>query len=171
MAAIVLAAGLVGYARLANSLRARRRSVALLGTVWLCAALFCAIGLRNIAHRLEQVPVLIARPEAEQTWSFIEQVGADDAVLADYEVAAPLSSRSQLYSYVLDANHPKGYPKLGSEFRWLFIRNDYPFLKLLLDQGFEVVNQGKYLTVARRGMTVSAQNSEIFRFCANFDPR
>jgi hypothetical protein len=71
-------------------------------------------------------------------------------VLADYEVSAPLSSRRELYSYVLDANVPKGFPQLGPGFRWLFIRNDYPGLEFLLGQGFEVVHRGSYLTIARR---------------------
>jgi hypothetical protein len=51
---------------------------------------------------------------------------------------------------VLDTNLPKSYPELGPEFRWLFVRNDYFSLKRLLDQGFEVVYRGDYLTIARR---------------------
>jgi len=171
MAAIVLAAGLVGYAWLANGLLPRRGGRVLLALAWACAALFSAVGVRNVADRQERVPVLIDRQEAEQIWSWVRQTGGQDAVLAGYEVSAPLSSRPKLYSYVLDANHPKGFPQLGPEFRWLFVRNDYPFLKLLLEQGFEVVNQGKFLTIARRGVAVSAQNSEFFRFCANTKPR
>jgi len=85
-------------------------------------------------------------------------------VIADYEVSAPLSSRRQLYSYILDANLPKGFPQLGPEFHWLFIRNDYRFLKILLDQGFEVVHRGKYLTIARRGVANLARNSDFFDF-------
>jgi hypothetical protein len=162
MAAIVLAAGLVGYARLANGLLARRGGRALLATTWACAALFCGFGLRNMYERMERMPALIDRGEAEQIWSWINQVGGDDAVLADYEVAAPLSSRRRIYSYVLDANVPKDYPKLAPEFRWLFVRNTYPYLKVLLDQGFEVVHQGKYLTIARRGVALSARISEFF---------
>jgi hypothetical protein len=171
MAAIVLAAGLVGYARLAGYLRLRRTGLALLATVWACAALFCIVTLRNVSDRLEQVPVLIDGQEAEQIWAWIAQVDHDDAVMASYEVSAPLSSRAKLYSYVLDANHPKGFPQLAPEFHWLFIRKDYPFLKRLLDQGFEVVHDGKSLTIARRGMTILAQNLGFFRFCANTDPR
>ena len=95
---------------------------------WVCAGLFCGVGLRDVTDRLAGVPVLIDREEAEQIWSWIRQVGPDDAVMADYEVSAPLSSRRLIYSYVLDANLPKGFPQLGPEFRWLFIRNDEPFL-------------------------------------------
>jgi hypothetical protein len=88
-------------------------------------------------------------------------VGPDDAVLADYLVSAPLSSRRRLFSYILDSNKPEGFPRLGPELRWLFVRNDNPFLKVLLDQGFEVVHQGKFLTVARRSTTISVQNSDF----------
>ena len=77
---------------------------------WVCAALICAVGLRDIAARLARVPVPIDREEAQQIWSWIRQVGPDAAVLADYEVAAPLSSRRWLYSYVLDVNRPSAIP-------------------------------------------------------------
>jgi hypothetical protein len=171
MAALVLAAGLVGYARLANGILARKSGRALLATVWACSAVFCVVALRDVSGRMERAPVLIDRQEAKAIWSWIHQVATDDAVLADYEVSAPLSSRRQIYSYVLDANLPKGYPRLGPEFRWLFVRNEYAFLKLLLEQGFEVVHRGNYLTIARRGSALSAQNSVFFRFCANTNPR
>ena len=99
MAAMVLAAGLIGYARLANWLLPRRGGRAWLAMVWICAAAFCGVGLRDVTDRLAHVPVLIDREEAEQIWSWIRQVGPDDAVMADYEVSAPLSSRRQLYGY------------------------------------------------------------------------
>ena len=109
--------------------------------------------------------------EAEAIWTWVRQVGPDDAVLADYEVAAPLSSRRWLYSYVLDANLPVGFPQLAPEFHWLFVRNDYPLLKSLLDQGFDVVHRGNYLTIARRGTVTLAGISDFFRFRANIIPR
>ncbi len=71
--------------------------------------------------------------------------------MADYAVSAPLSSQRWLYSYILDANLPKGFPTLGPEFRWLFIRNDYSRLQSLLQQNFNVVHRGPVLTIARRG--------------------
>jgi len=171
MAAILLAAGLIGYARLANGLLPRRGGRVGLAIVWVCAAVTCGIGLRDITNRLAQTPVLIDREEAEQIWRWIHEVGDDDAVMADYEVSAPLSSRRLLYSYIMDVNLPKRFPELDAEFRWLFIRNGYPFLNRLLDQGFEVVHQGKYLTIARRRRALSARDSDFFRFCANTNPR
>jgi hypothetical protein len=96
------------------------------------------------------VPPNFDREEAAAIWSWIREVDPDDAVMADYAVSAPLSSRRQLYSYILDVNLPKGSPQLAPEFRWLFIRNDYAHLGILLQQGFEVVHRGRVLTIARR---------------------
>ena len=111
---------------------------------------------------MARVPVPIDREEAEPIWSWIRQVGPDDAVLADYEVSAPLSSRRRLYGYEMDINLPPGFPQLGPDFRWLFVRNNYPYLKPLLFQGFEVVHQGKFLTIARRVLTPSRMNFPFF---------
>ena len=172
MAVMVLAAGLVGYARLANWLMPRRRGQALMVAAWLGAALICAVGLRDATGRVGRVPVLIDRQEADQVWSWFRQVGDDDAVMVDYEFSGRLlSSRRLIYGCELDANLPKGFPKLGPEFRWLFIRNANRFYKLLLNQGFDVVHHGKYVTIARRSVGVSARNSDFFRFCANTIPR
>jgi hypothetical protein len=167
MVVLVLAAGLVGYARLGNWLLPHRGGKAFLALVWSGSALICVVGLRDVSNRMAQIPTHIDRQEAEEIWSWIRQVGPDEAVLADYEVSAPLSSRRRLYSYVLDVNVPKGFPQLGPEFHWLFVRNDYSFLNSLLDQGFEVVYRGRYLTIARRGLVTLAGNSDFFRFRAN----
>jgi Predicted membrane protein (DUF2079) len=171
MSAILLAAGLIGYARLANGLLARRGGQAGLAIVWACAAMTFGIGLRDVTGRLDRAPELIEHEEAERIWHWIGEVGPNDAVMADYEVSAPLSSRRRLYSYIMEVNLPKNYPDLDSEFRWLFIRNGYPFLNGLLDQGFEVVHEGKYLTIARRVEALSVRDSDFFRFCANTIPR
>jgi hypothetical protein len=162
MAAIVLASGLIGYAQLANWLRPRRGGRALMLLAWTCAALFCGVGLRDVTNRLANVPVLIDREEAEQVWSWIRQVGDDDAVMVDYEFSAPLSSRRLIYACEMDVNLPRGFPQLGPEFRWLFIRNANRFYNVLLGQGFEVVHKGKFVTIARRRLAVSARNSGFF---------
>jgi Predicted membrane protein (DUF2079) len=162
MAAIVLAAGLLGYARLANWLGPRRRGRALLVTAWVCSALFCGLGLRDVAERMSHTPIPIDREEVGQVWAWIHQVAAADAVMVDYELSAPLSSRHQIYGCELDANLPKGFPKLGPEFHWLFIKNTNRFYNLLLQEGFEIVHHGKYVTVARRGTSVSKRNSDFF---------
>jgi Predicted membrane protein (DUF2079) len=154
MAAIVLAAGLIGYARLAIWLRPRRGGRALMVIAWISAGLFCAVGVRDVTNRLARVPILIDHEEAEQIWSWIRQVDDSDAVMVDYEFSAPLSSRRHIYGCEMDANLPRGFPNLGPEFRWLFIRNGNRFYNLLLQQGFEIVHKGKYVTVARRGLAV-----------------
>ena len=148
---LVMASGLVGYARLGRLYSRRGRwGWAGLALAWVCAVMICGVGLRDVTARLARVPVPIDRAEAQQIWSWIHQVDPGAAVIADYQVSAPLSSRRRLYSYVLYANQPRGYPRLDPDFRWLFVRTDYPFLKLLLEQGFEIVHRGRYLTIARR---------------------
>ena len=162
MAAMVLAAGLIGYAQLANWLLPRRGGRALMAMAWVCAALFTCVGLRDVTDRVAQVPVPIDREEAEQVWSWIRQVDDNDAVMVDYELSAPLSSRRLIYGCEMDVNLPRRFPALGPEFRWLFIRNTNRFYNVLLANGFEIVHKGKYVTIARRGLAVSAQNSDFF---------
>jgi hypothetical protein len=171
MVVMVLAAGLLGYARLATWLLARRGGRSGLLLVLIASALVGAAGVRDLTHRLASVPVVINPQEAQEIWTWIHQVGPEEAVLAGYEVSAPLSSRRSLYSYVLDANVPPGFPRLAFDFHWLLVKNDYPLLKPLLDQGFDTVHRGEYLTIARRGTTNLAGNSDFLRFCANFFPR
>jgi hypothetical protein len=167
MVALVLAAGLIGYARTASRLLQRRGGRAWLALAWLASAAIGGAGLWDITRRVASVPVAIDPQEAEEIWAWIRQVGPDDAVLADYQVAAPLSSRRALYSYIMDANLPRGFPQLGPEFRWLFVRNDWPLLKPLLDQGFSVVHRGPALTIAQRRTISLVGISNIFRFRAN----
>jgi hypothetical protein len=171
MVILVLGAGLIGYARLASWLRPRRAGRAWLVLAWLAAAALGGAGLSDLTQRLARVPATFDRQEASTIWTWIRQVDPEDAVLADYAVAAPLSSRRWLYSYILDANLPPGFPQLGPEFRWLLVRNDYPLLKSLIDQGFEIVDRGRYLTIARRGTVTLAEIPDIFRFRANILPR
>ena len=100
---------------------------------------------------MESVPAAIDRQEAEEIWAWIRQVGPDDAVIADYEVSAPLSSRRLALQLYPGRQPAAGISPLGPEFRWIFVRNDWPHLKVLLDEGFNVVHRGPYLTIARRG--------------------
>jgi uncharacterized membrane protein len=167
MVVLVLAAGLLGYARLATWLLSRKHGRTWLAVVCTGAALFSLLGLRDTTGRMATIRATIDRAEAADIWTWIRQVAPEDAVLADYEVSAPLSSRRWLFSYVLDANLPPGFPQLGPEFHWLLIRNDFPLLKPLLDQGFETVHRGPYLTIAHRGTATLAKKSEFLRFCAN----
>ena len=91
---LVLAAGLIGYARLAAWLLPRRSGPGLAGLGLARAPpRSAASDLRDVTRRMDRVPAAIDRQEAEEIWSWIRQVGPDDAVMADSEVSAPLSSR------------------------------------------------------------------------------
>src|SRR5262249_20273310 len=138
---------------------------------WVAAAAVGACGIRAAPRREAPPPAVIDRQEAEEIWAWIRQVEPDDAVLADYEVSAPLSSRHRLYSYIMDVNLPPGFPHLGPEFRWLFVRNDLPPLHSLLDQSFRVVHRGPYLTIAHRRTISLVGISNFFRFRANNSSR
>jgi hypothetical protein len=157
MTAEVLAAGLIGYARVGSWILSLRGGPAWSALFWALLAAAGVAGVTGMSDRLNRVPIAIGAEEAAETWRCIEQVEPQDGVLADYVVAAPLSSRPHLYSYGVNWNLPKPdqvrYPELDPGIRWLFIRNDYPLLKVLLDQGFNVVHQGTKLTIARRYLT------------------
>ncbi len=87
----------------------------------------------------------------------IRQVGPEEGVLAAYEVTAPLSSRKRLFSYVLEQNKPRGFPRLGPDFQWIFLRNKDLDPRVFLDQGFDVVHKGDFLTVLHRATQSSKE--------------
>ncbi len=171
MVCTVLAAGLIGYSRMSAWLLGRPAGRIWLTLAWLASAGIGVVGIRDVTRRVDSVPTPIDRREAGDIWAWIRQVGPDDAVIADYRVSAPLSSRRRLYGNILGVNLPQGFPRLGPEFRWLFVRNDWPWLKFLLGQGFDVVYRGRYLTIAQRRTISLAGISEIFQFRANKSPR
>jgi uncharacterized membrane protein len=150
MVVTVLAAGIVGYCRVGQALLDRRHGWIGVVAIWIMAATLNISGMFNVESRMAYVPRIFEDAERRELWKWIRQVGPDDAVLADYAVCGPLSSRKRLYSYVMDQNLPKNFPDLDPEFKWLFVRNGYAPLKVLLDQGFKIVAQGRFLTVARR---------------------
>ena len=146
----VLAAGLVGFGRLGErALRSRRGTWALAG-LWVASAAGLIAARSEILARLDRIPQPISRAEAAEIWRWIGEVGPDDAVVAAYEMSAPLSSRRHLYSNVMDLNKPPGYPALGPEFRWAFLRKDDLPPEVLTGQGFEVVHRGDFLWIYRR---------------------
>jgi Predicted membrane protein (DUF2079) len=151
MTALVLAGGLIGYSRAGSWMLKRRRGLARATLAWVVLVLAGGAGTFAMKMRMDRIPIPITAGEATELWRSMEQVGRDDGVLADHLVSAPLSSRRRLYGYLVNWNLPVHYPKLDPGIRWIFLRNDYPLLKVLLDQGFEVVHQGEKLTVAHRG--------------------
>ncbi len=162
MTALVLAAGLIGYARAGTWILKRRSGVMWAALAWAILCASGAAGTYAMKSRMDRIPIPIAAGEAAELWRSIEQVGPDDGVLADHLVSASLSSRRRLYGYLVNWNLPMRYPELDPGIRWLFVRNDYPLLKVLLDQGFEVVHEGPKLTVARQIRNVPKTENPIF---------
>ncbi len=148
--ALVLAAGLIGYARLGGVLLRRRGGGVLLAAAWLLVALGGLLGLRDLTARLDHAPRPIAHGEARALWSWIERVGPDDGVFADYAVAAPLSTRRWLYSYGLPPNLPEGFPRLAPQIRWIFLGKRGPDPRLFVSQRFARVHRGPAMMVLRR---------------------
>lgn len=147
---MVLAAGLVGYARLGDWLNGRRHGRILLAATWLAAAGLGCLGFAEVSQRMSKIPHPISEEDTQAFWYWAEQVGPHDGVLAAYEVAAPLSSRESLYSYRMERNKPPGFPKLGPEFHWIFIRREELDPGPFLAQGFQMVHRGESLTVLHR---------------------
>src|SRR5208282_3990733 len=114
---------------------------------WLVAALAGGLGLRELSARMSRIPRPITTQEADAIWYWIRQVGPEEGILAAYEVTAPLSSRKRLFSYVLEQNKPRGFPRLGPEFQWVFLRDKALDFRVFLDQGFDVIYKGDFLTV------------------------
>jgi len=148
--AMSLAAGLVGYARLANWLRARPGGPIALALAWLLAAGVGLTGLHRVMTLMEEIPPAVAPADVAPYWTFVRQVKPDETVLAAYEFTAPLSSRRGLYSYIMFGNPPKGFPTLGPEFTWIFLRASGLDPEMFIKQGFRVVHRGESLIVLRR---------------------
>jgi hypothetical protein len=149
-AAMVLAAGLVGYASLALWLTSRRSGRWSLALAWVLAAIAAGSSLVGLEARMARIPRPIAPEEAAAIRYWIGRVGPEDGVLATYEVTAPLSCRSRLYSYILEQNKPRGFPLLGPEFRWVFVRALDFAPRVFEEQGFQVVHAGAFLTILER---------------------
>jgi len=149
--ATVLAAGLLGYARAGTWAVRGRHGSWRLGLLWLAAAAGLWFGRRDVLARMDKFSAPITRGEAAELWRWIDRVGPDDAVLAAYEVTAPLSSRGKLYSDEMDSNKPRGYPRLGPDFRWVFLRARGLTPSVWTAQGFEAVHRGDFVWVFRRG--------------------
>ncbi len=151
MTAVMLAAGLMGYSQLATVAGRFRRGGWIVAGVWLLALLGNLAACREVQARFARVPTPISRSEAADLWTWFRRVGPDEGVLAHYEVTAPLSSRRLLYSYVLDANRPKGYPyDLPDSIRWVFVKQNDILSQLLKEQGFEEVHRGSHIRVFHR---------------------
>ena len=148
--ALVVAAGLHGYLRVGTWTLRQRHGTVLLASLWVALAIGLGFGCWEVNARMAQIAWPISRIEAAELWKWIDQVGEQEPVIASYEVTAPLSSRRLLYSTELDMNKPKGYPMLGPEFGWAFLRKRDLDPEILIAQGFEVVYQGNFIWVYHR---------------------
>jgi hypothetical protein len=148
--ALALAAGLIGFARVGSWILRRRGRRWMLAALWVALASGLLAARFEVMSRLDRVPGPIPASEARAIRSWIARVAAGEGVLAAYEIAAPLSSREHLYSYVMDINFPPGFPRIAPVIRWAFVRPPGLDPQLLLGQGFEIVYPGESLWVYRR---------------------
>jgi hypothetical protein len=150
MTALLLAAALVGYARVGSLLWRRSRTEAALAA--LLVVMIGGLTASNVALQLRfaKAPRSVSPSESDRLRQWIAQVGPDEGVLATYEVAAPLSSRRSLYSYRLDENKPPGYPRMAPFIRWAFVRTGDISPDVFLGQGFALLSTGPNIQVFRR---------------------
>jgi hypothetical protein len=156
--AIGVASGVLGFARLMGSLGGRLRAARIAAQVGLVAitAVGLLAGRAEVESRFDRAPRPVSREEAEGLWPWIDRVGPDEGVMADYKVTAPLSSRRLLRSYILAPDRPPGYPALGPEYRWVFARPAEVPSENWTGQGFEVVHRGETIWVFHRPEGASA---------------
>jgi Predicted membrane protein (DUF2079) len=151
LVALVLSAGLIGYANAARWILAKHRGALGFVVIWVCALIGLLAPKATLDRWWAQAPTAIALSEARELWTWIDRVGPDDGVVAAYEVTAPLSNRRQLFSYVLERNEPKGFPdQLDASIRWLFIERSRFLPKAFEPQGFRHVYQGSFLSILTR---------------------
>ncbi len=158
-AALILAAGVVGFVRVGGWLLRRRRGGLALAVLWLAAAAGLLAARYEVVSRLDRVAAAIPAGEAAAIRSWIDRVEPGDGVLAAYEVSAPLSSRAYLYSYVLDINRPPGFPRLAPAIRWAFVPPRDLDPQIFAAQGFELVYPGESVRVYHR--TVAADGPSL----------
>ena len=120
---MMLAAGVIGYARLGSWLRPRRGGWSLLVVVWLLAALAGGLGLSNLSARMARIPGRSAARKRPTSGTGSVGSGPRTAYSHLTGDCCQLASRKRLFSNVLEQNKPRGYPQLGPEFQWIFLRN------------------------------------------------
>jgi hypothetical protein len=147
---VLLAAGLIGYARAADWCLRRRWGVGWLAGLWLALVIGLLVSRGEVDSRLARAPRPVSRADAAAAWPWIERVRPEDGVLASYSVSPPLSSRQFLYSNRMTINEPPGYPMLAPKICWAFLETPGHSPELLTSQGFEVVYAGETLRIYRR---------------------
>jgi hypothetical protein len=151
LVALGVAAGMVGYARVARWLSVRSGTRLATMILWAAALAGMLAAKTTLDRWWAQAPRPISAAEAGELWRWIGEVRPEDAVVAAYEVTAPLSNRRELFSYVMDRNQPRGHPgALPPQFRWVFIEHGRIAPEILFAQGFKEVHDGDFLMVFRR---------------------
>ena len=148
-----LAAGVIGWSRLflaLDRIKIKRHRWGPAAAVYVLALVCNATALGLMTTRLRAIPSPIENENPAVIRHWVAQVAPDDGVLTAYEVAAPLSSRRIVYGYRLEPNRPRGFPKLGPEFRWVFVRVQDFSPEVFTKQGFQLVHDGPFLRIFRR---------------------
>jgi len=113
--------------------------------------IFLLGGQWNMATLMQGIPGRVPDEDVQPIWAEIAKVKPDDGVIAAYELTAPLSSRRFLYSYVMDVNKPKGWPKeLPVAINHLFIRKAMQPQETWTSQGFQQTWSGRSYEVWSR---------------------
>ena len=150
LVALGVSAGLVGFGEIASVRMRRKNGGKTLLLAWVVLLALSVTASLELRSRVRRQPRPIEASEVSRIWEAIAKVGPEDGVLACYEVAAPLSSRRNLVSYILPINQPRGYPTLPKGVRWVFYRNADGSTEVFQKQGFKVVHEGHFMTILTR---------------------
>jgi hypothetical protein len=149
--AMGLAAGVIGWTRLAMGARERHELLP-----WIVAGLFAIVNVpawREMTRRIEQIPSPVTPAEADTIWTIIESVSPIEDVLAAYPLSPPFSARKSLYSDVLEINRPVGYPdRLPMQLNWIFQWRPVMGPEVFERQGFRMLFEGPNVRVFRRSL-------------------
>jgi hypothetical protein len=156
---MLLAAGLIGFARLAGRLEGRRWLMAVVWAFLLCGLLWARA---DLVDRLSRIPPPVARADAPELWNWIRRVRPDEGVLTSYRLSGPLSSRRWLYVYnMFEWNLPPGYPnRLSARVGWVFWETRDCEPKHLTVQGFDQVARLSSVSIYHRRRLPTAEGRE-----------
>jgi hypothetical protein len=156
---MLLAAGLIGFAKLAGRLEGRRRLLAAVWVVLLCGLLWARA---DLVGRLSRIPPPVARADAPELWDWIRRARRDEGVLTSYRLSGPLSSRKYLYVYnMFGWNVPPGYPgRLDPKVNWIFWETKHSEPVDFTDQGFDRVARSSSVSIYHRRRSPTAEGRE-----------
>lgn len=151
-AATCVAGGLLGGSRLWRFAGRFARPWAWRAAGIVVVATMLVVARSMVLEKWSRAPKPVDVAAARELWQWIKLVPPEDAVLAHYDVTAPLSSRRVIYSYVMRQNRPSGFPDaLGNEIVWVFCRETDIDEETLRAQGFASIEAGPIWRIYRRG--------------------